>query len=206
MPPSDTHGRQNRQSGRRPLEVGERVLSDGQKQEIVERVSKKAGDYEEALISCAQGVLLALQEEFHLGGGSDVLMAASFMPGVASRKETCGALLGGLMALGLLFGRANPLDSAYGGLESRGDYTERKKRTAWRLCEELNAELGSTQCRDIHPALMGKEYDFMNPASFRQFVEDGGPAICRKPAEKAARIAATVILKELEARGQVPAP
>jgi len=180
--------------------------SESEKQEIIERVSKKAGDYEEALVSCAQGTLLALQEEFDLGGGSDVLLAASFMPGVGSRKETCGAFLGGLMALGLLFGRVSPLDTAYEGLESRVDYAERKKRTAWRFCEELKAALGSTQCKAIHAGLMGKEYDFMDSAGFRQFLESGGPSICRLPPEKAARIAATIILEELEAPRHACAP
>jgi len=181
------------------------MLSESEKQEIIDRVSKKAGDYEEALVSCAQGTLLALQEEFHLGGGTDLLMAASFMPGVASRKETCGAFLGGLMALGLLFGRVNPLDTAYEGLESRADYGERKKRTAWRFCEELQAEFDSTQCRKIHTDLMGKEYDFMDPDGFRDFLDDGGAVTCRIPPEKAARIAATIILEELEDQEREPA-
>ena len=181
------------------------MLSEAEKQEIIDRVSTKAGDYEEALISCAQGTLLALQEEFQLGGGTELLMAASFMPGVASRKETCGAFLGGLMALGLLFGRVNPLDTAYEGLESRADYAERKKRTALRFCEELEVELGSTQCKSIHADLMGREYDFMDPCSFRQFLNDGGAVTCRIPPQKAARIAATIILDELERQGREPA-
>ncbi|MBN1857417.1 MAG: C-GCAxxG-C-C family protein [Dehalococcoidia bacterium] len=174
------------------------MLSEDEKQAIIERVSKKAGDYEEAFISCAQGTLLALQEEFHLGGGTDIIRAASFMPGVASRKETCGAFLGALMALGLLFGRANPLDTAYSGLESRGEFAERKKRTAWRFCEELKNELGSTQCSHVHAKLMGKEYDFMDSESFGEFLKDGGAQLCRIPPEKAARIAARIILEEYD--------
>ena len=171
--------------------------SEKERQEIIDRLSSKAGDYEEAFISCAQGTLLALQEEFHLGGGADLLLAASFMPGVASRKETCGAFLGGLMALGLLYGRAAPPGAEAPGVDSRAEYAERKKRTAWRFCEELKAELGSTQCKEIHTDLMGKEYDFMEPDSFRQFVAEGGAVKCRMPPEKAARIAATIILDEL---------
>jgi len=174
------------------------MLSETQKQEIIDRVAARAGDYEESLVSCAQGTLLALQEEFDLPGGKDMLLAASFMPGVASRKETCGAFLGALMALGLLFGRVSPLDSAYDGLESRKDYSQRKQRTAWRFCEELREELGSTQCKVIHADLMGREYDFTNPSSFRQFIDDGGAVACRVPAAKAARIAARIILDERE--------
>lgn len=177
------------------------MLYENRRQQIIDHVAVRAGDYEESLVSCAQGTLLALQEEFHLPGGKELLLAASFMPGVASRKGTCGACLGALMGLGLLFGRVSPLDTAYDGLASRSEYAERKKRTAWRFCEELEAELGSILCKDIHSGLMGREYDFMDPDSFRQFVQDGGPVACRLPAEKAARIAARIILEELENRG-----
>jgi uncharacterized membrane protein YedE/YeeE len=34
-----------------------------------------------------------------LGGGDLVVRAAAFMPGLAGRRETCGAVIGGLMAL-----------------------------------------------------------------------------------------------------------
>ena len=100
------------------------------------------------------------------------------------------------MALGLLFGRVNRSDPARPG--PAPGYADRKKRTAWRFCKELEAELGSTQCRDIHAGLMGKEYDFLNPDSFQEFLEAGGAAYCRVPPEKAARIAAAIILDELE--------
>jgi len=71
------------------------------KQETIERVAKKAGDYEELTGNCAQGPLAALMEEFNLGGKKELLKAAVFFPGVASHRETCGAVLGGLMELGL---------------------------------------------------------------------------------------------------------
>ncbi|MGQ9648259.1 MAG: C-GCAxxG-C-C family (seleno)protein, partial [Thermodesulfobacteriota bacterium] len=81
------------------------MLSETEKEKILDRVAKKAGDYEESSVCCSQGTLLALQEEFALSGGSEVIKAAAFMPGLASRRETCGAVIGGLMALGLKFGR-----------------------------------------------------------------------------------------------------
>lgn len=81
------------------------MLSESEKGKILDRVAKRAGDYEEVSISCCQGTFAALQEEFNLGGGKEVIKAAIFMPGIAGRKETCGAVVGGLMALGLKFGR-----------------------------------------------------------------------------------------------------
>ena len=77
------------------------MLSEIEKETILARVATKAGDYEEAAVSCSQGTFAALQEEFNLGGGTEMIKAATFMPGMASRKETCGAVVGCLMALGL---------------------------------------------------------------------------------------------------------
>ena len=44
------------------------MLSETEKEKILDRVAKKAGDYEESAVSCSQGTLVALQEEFSLGG------------------------------------------------------------------------------------------------------------------------------------------
>ncbi len=165
------------------------------KDEIVNRVKKKAGDYEELSINCAQGTLQALQEEFNLGSTS-VLKAASWMPGLVSRKETCGALIGGLMALGLALGRDKLHDPSYQTPEGRHQYWENKRRV-WRFCERFRQEFGSTMCGDIRPQIMGKEYNTMDPEELARFIADDGAKKCRLPAEKAAQIAAEIILEEL---------
>jgi C_GCAxxG_C_C family probable redox protein len=168
-------------------------LSESEKQKLLARVAKKAGDYEEVSISCSQGTLVALQEEFNLSGGEDVIRAGTFMPGVASRKETCGAVLGGLMALGLKFGkdRVHHSDTT----PEEREETLRLRKKAWTFCEEFKKEMGSTMCGDIKFRIMGKEYDSMDPVDRQRFIEDGGPRKCRVPPETAARIAAAIILE-----------
>jgi len=47
---------------------------------------------------------LALQEHFNLGN-AEVLKAATVMPDIALRGDTCGAVIAGIMAPGLTFGR-----------------------------------------------------------------------------------------------------
>jgi C_GCAxxG_C_C family probable redox protein len=171
------------------------MLSEIEKEKILERVAKKAGDYEESAVSCSQGTLAALQEEFSLGGGSDVIKAAVFMPGIASRKETCGAVVGGLMALGLKFGRDKVKDPEPDTPEGREELFKLREK-AWRFCEEFKKEFGSTMCGDIRPKIMGRDYNSMDPVDREQFFKDGGPKKCRVPAEKAARIVASIILEE----------
>lgn len=167
------------------------MIPNPKKDESINQVTKKAGDYEELSLNCAQGTLQALQEEFNLGNSS-VLKAASWMPGLVSRKETCGALLGGLMALGLAFGRDSLHHPSYQTPQGMRRYWENKKR-AWRFCEAFRQEFGSTMCGDIRPQIMGKDYDTMNPEELEQFIADGGAKKCRLPAEKAAQIAAEII-------------
>ena len=171
------------------------MLSEIEKGKILDRVAKKAGDYEEVSISCSQGTVAALQEEFNLGGGKDVIKAATFMPGVASRKETCGAVIGGLMALGLKFGKDKIRVSEPDTPEGKAE-TFKFRQMAWRFCEEFKKEFGSTMCGDIRPRIMGRDYNSMDPVDRQQFLNDGGPKKCRVPAEKAARIAASVMLEK----------
>ena len=59
-------------------------MNDQDREAFLDRLEKKAGDYEELYASCSQGTLLALQEHFNLGN-AEVLKAATAMPGMALR-------------------------------------------------------------------------------------------------------------------------
>ena len=52
-------------------------------------------------------------------------------------------------------------------------------------------------CGNIRPQIMGKEYNTMDPEELARFIADDGAKKCRLPAEKAAQIAAEIILEEL---------
>ena len=165
------------------------------KQDRIARAVKKAGDYEEMSVNCAQGTLVALMEEFELEGGKELMKSATFFPGLMSRKETCGALLGGLMAMGLAYGRDKLFDAAWSTPEANEEMF-RYRQKVYRYCEAFKAEFGSTMCGVIRPLIMGRDYDTMDPEERRQFLEDGGRTKCRIPPETAARIAAEIFLEE----------
>lgn len=170
------------------------MKTGGTKEERIARVSANAGDYEEESRNCAQATLAALVEEFDLDGGSDVLKAASFMPGVASSRETCGALLGGIMALGLAYGRDSLSNPDWKKPEVDEEW-QRVRRKINGYCEAFRAEFGSISCSVIRPALMGRDYDPLDPEDRKQFAADGGIQKCRFPPEVAARLAATLLLE-----------
>jgi len=154
------------------------------REEILDQVEQKAGDYEELWGNCAQGTLLALQEEFQLGNKQTLKMATA-MPGIASRGETCGAVIGAMMALGLAFGRENAEDS-----QAVGITTSRSRK----LCKLFEDEFGSCICRDVQHRIFGRSFDFYNPEDQDAIKNAGMGKKCRVPAGKAARFAAEIIL------------
>jgi C_GCAxxG_C_C family probable redox protein len=154
-------------------------------EDILNQLERKAGDYEERSGSCAQGTLLALQEQFHLGDAS-TLKAATVMPGIALRGETCGAVIGSLMAIGLAYGREN-LDD--------WEQLLRALRPARRFCRKFEEEFGSLMCRDVHKLMVGKSFNLADPAQAEEFAKAGGAKKCRVPCEKAARIVGEIIME-----------
>ena len=171
------------------------MTTGNSKQERIARASTKAGDYEEMSVNCAQGTLAALQEEFGLEGGKELLKAATFFPGLMARRETCGAILGGLMAMGLAYGRDKLFDPSW-STERANQEMFKYRQKVWRYCETFKAEFGSTQCGVIRPLMMGRDYDTMQPEDRAQFLADGGRKKCRVPCETAARIAAEIFLED----------
>lgn len=159
--------------------------SDQKIVDVLARLEKKAGDYEELFDNCAQGTLLALQEEFALGD-ADTLKAATAIPGIAVRGETCGAVTASIMALGMAMGREKPKDS-------KAVY--RTITAARLLCERFEAKFGSCNCRDVQHQIFGRSFNLMNPKDGEDFVNADASKKCRLPVEFAAGIAGELILK-----------
>ena len=154
------------------------------REKILDDLEQKAGDYEELFGSCAQGTLLALQEQFHLGN-SQTLKAATAMPGIALSGDTCGAIIGAIMALGLAFGREKPED-----LQA----VQRATSAARKLCKRFEQEFGSCNCRDVQHHIFGRSFNLADPKDVLEFVNADASKKCRAPAGKAARIAGELIL------------
>lgn len=60
--------------------------------------------------SCSQAVLGAFSKDFDLAHQTAMKLASAFGGGMAGCGETCGAITGALMVIGLKFGRVVPED------------------------------------------------------------------------------------------------
>jgi len=161
-----------------------------QKQQILDRVQKRAEEYEQVSQSCAKSSALSVMEEFGLGD-IQVVKALSPFPGVALTGETCGAVSGGMAALALYFGKEDLLDL------SANARTYGKCRKFIQLFQQ---ELGTTKCKEIHEnVIFGRYYETADVnEGYPAFVKDKGFEKCGLPPGKAARIAARLIIEDME--------
>ena len=100
-------------------------------------VGRKAFDYHNSGFHCAEAVSKAVVETYGQGMSQDIPKVATAFGGGIGRthQDICGALTGGVIALGCLFGRNEP----------GADWTD-----AYELAAELTRrfvrELGTTNC------------------------------------------------------------
>ena len=160
------------------------------KEEILERVQRRAEEYEQVSQSCAKSSALAVMEEFGLGNIKTVTALSAF-PGIALTGETCGAVSGGLVALSSYFGRDDLLDFA----ANARLYGKSRK-----FISLLEKEIGTTKCHDIHKGVVfGRYYDVSDTKEgYPAFVKDKGFEKCALPPGIGARLAAQIIIEDME--------
>jgi len=151
----------------------------------LERLAKNARDTLTRCRNCAQSSFAVLQEEFDLEGGP-ILKALTPFPGIALRGETCGAVVGSLMAIGLVFGR-DDLDDWHAYLASLPP--------ARRFSRRFVDQHGSTACESILEAKLGRKFNLADPGESLQYVEAGGAEACGEVIASAVQIAAELIAK-----------
>jgi C_GCAxxG_C_C family probable redox protein len=132
-----------------------------------------------------------LQEKLEIGNETSFMAGSALAAGVARHGETCGALTGALMALGMVAGRKRIEDV---------DAYQACMELAYEVREKFLERVGHTLCAEIHKILLGRSYRLYDDEDRERFHEDGGhgrtacPGVCGK----AARIAAEIILREQE--------
>lgn len=172
-------------------------------EELVAEIRRKAHAYD-SHSGCSQAVLLALQEDLGIGDAESFRSATVLSGGVARRGETCGALLGSLMALGLMAGREQ--------MEDRPSYV-RATGIGDEICdgfqEKLREEFGfekplaSTLCSEIQEKIYGRSFNLREREDYEAFLEAGGHSDegCYKVCGIAAEVAAARLLELRGERG-----
>jgi C_GCAxxG_C_C family probable redox protein len=160
------------------------------KTEILDRVQRRAEEYNFMLKNCAQGTALALIEEFGLGQ-MEIIKALTPFPGVGGTGEICGGITGSLIAFGLFFGSDDRLD--YGA-------TNNTIMMAQKFMALFEDELGHLYCSDIlEKVIIGYR---INPgeseAAMTTFAREKGFEKCGLPPGTGARLAAEMMIDSMK--------
>ena len=143
---------------------------------------------------CAQTTFSVLNDHFELEGGT-TLKALTPLPGLALRGEVCGAVIGGLMALGLVYGRDDLTDLAA---------FRRSLPPARSFCRLFQARYDSINCGDILEKEMGARYDLSKRQDFLDYINCGGLETCSAVVKTGVRLVAEQLLEEQKSEPDEP--
>ncbi len=160
------------------------------REEILERVQRRAEEYNFVTKNCAQGTALALMEEFGLGS-MEVIKALTPFPGVGGTGEICGGITGSLIVFGLYFGGDDRLDF----MAMNDTIMTSQKHMAL-----FEGEIGDIYCADIiETVILGHR---LNPGDSEEammtFAGEKGFEKCGLPPAIGARLAAEFIIDSME--------
>jgi C_GCAxxG_C_C family probable redox protein len=160
------------------------------KQQIIDRVRRRAEEYNFMLKNCAQGTALALMEEFGLGN-MEIIKALTPFPGIGGTGEICGGITGSLITFGLFFGSDNRLDY---------EAMNKTIMTAQKFMAFFEGELDHIYCADIiETVILGHK---LNPGESEQammtFTNEKGFEKCGLPPGIGASLAAEFMIDSMK--------
>jgi C_GCAxxG_C_C family probable redox protein len=172
---------------KKKLDPGEMLAN---KEEILDRVQRRAEEYNFIFKNCAQGTALALMEEFGLGS-MEIIKALTPFPGVGGTGEICGGITGSLITFGLYFGS-----------DDRLDYMAMNETimTSQKFMAFFEGEIGHLYCADIlEMVILGHR---LNPGESEEammtFTQEKGFEKCGLPPGIGARLAAEFIIDSMK--------
>lgn len=117
--------------------------------------------------NCAQAVLYTCGDDLGVDKHALVKLASGFGAGMGRKGEVCGALTGGIIALGARYGRGRHDDRTA---------TEQTYARTRDLMDQFESEHGAVTCRDLLDGC-----DLMTPEGRQLYAEkELGRTVCQK--------------------------
>lgn len=159
--------------------------------QLIEKAEKRGYENELKYFGCSQAVVSALIETFGIGNADLLRASTALAGGIARRGNVCGALVGGILFIGLLVGRDD--------MEIIDQY-ERGQQYGGELYKRFEVSFGTTICADIQKKKFGKAFDMLTPAGRSEFIQSGAhaPDGCPAVTAKGARLTAELMVEILK--------
>lgn len=157
-----------------------------EKSEFVEDLRKRTFDTEMKCHGCAQVIVQTFLDVFEENNTPVSMASSPFAAGLALTGNNCGALIGGLMALGLVFGRKDVNEGMEGILTGI--------RPMRKLVKYFEETYLSPNCREITGT------DLANPEKATAYFEAGGLEKCANMMADVAAFVGDIVYEEKEKR------
>ena len=149
--------------------------------------------YERRNSNCAQCTLAALLDFLEIEAENLIKASTALCGGTADMGDgNCGGYSGGVLIIGLLYGREKKDFSDH-------DKTERANKLARKLHARFLEEYGGVTCHDVQRKVFGRIFDSQEPEDKKAWEEAGGPIdMCPNVVGKAVCWTYEIILAERE--------
>ncbi|MCD6570043.1 MAG: C_GCAxxG_C_C family protein [Deltaproteobacteria bacterium] len=156
------------------------------KAEFIEDVKKRAFEMEVNSHGCSQVVVQTFLDVLEQDNLQLFMAASPFAAGMSLTGNNCGALIGGLMILGTVFGRKDVKEGLPGIIEGI--------RPMRKLVRYFSGKQVSLDCRDITGT------DLADPEKSQAFFDGGGLEKCAGIIADASAFVAGLVYDEYEKR------
>ncbi|MBU1049718.1 C-GCAxxG-C-C family protein [Candidatus Bipolaricaulota bacterium] len=153
------------------------------RRKLLDVIARSAFNNLRAYSNCCRSTLWAIQTHLRLPDTATLRASSTLAGGIAGTGETCGAVLGALMAIGQAMG-SDGYHEAERDLQARA--------AAKTFVDSFTEAIGSTRCPGIQQSIIGWVCD--DPSKTQAWHEANGPIGCAAACGLAARLAAEQIL------------
>jgi len=158
------------------------------KEEILEKAYQLGKTYEKKCTGCAQTAIAATFEALGIWNEDVFLAASGLADGLGLTGDgSCGALVGGSMVIGYLFGRG------------KDDFEDMNKpMKAYTLVKKLHDKYvkiyGSCRCHDVQNKLVGRTFNLWSAEELKEAFKSGMMEHCSELVGNIARLTIKIIL------------
>lgn len=179
------------------------MRAESEEEKLIRRIRTEAQENQIKYRCCSQNTLYPLQRHLDIGN-REVFKATSAVSGGILGKgvHICGALVGGLMAIGLEFGRADFLEPGTPREPGPSNFL-RMRELGTELYDQFKDEFGSHICTDIQQSHFGwKVYPIDHNDPYHEQLHQSGEmydmlsTYAYKVVARVAEMTARIILRE----------
>jgi C_GCAxxG_C_C family probable redox protein len=158
------------------------------KDDILEKAYLLGRKYEKKCTGCAQTAIAAIFESLEIWNEDVFRSASGLADGLGLTGDgSCGALVGGSMVIGYLYGR---------GKDNFEDMNRPMKSYALvkKLHDKYVNQYGTCRCHDVQKKLVGRSYDLWNAEELKEAFKAGVMEHCSNLVGNVARLTTKIIL------------